>query len=348
MRFLQDDTPDVVLVFWIGVCVFVLALIIFLTIIGMRWSAKRRERRHLRDLRRWRELLEKISKGESLALPALSTRNAPEFLEAWNDIHDELPNAGELLRGVGEQVGLSATARRMLDDSHHERALAIIALGHQGDQRDFESLVPLLSDASPIISLCAARALSQIDPTKAVELFVPAIVEHENWPDGAVARILKESNSESAATALSGALLRANDSTAAKLVRFLADTDAQRAAPIIRRLLDSKVDDHVISTCLQVISDRADADRVRGLLAHPRWHVRMHAASALGRLGDGSDQARLSALLSDSQWWVRYRAAQALSALAGEQGGMGRTQQDRFAQEIIQHVLAEPLRKGTT
>lgn len=345
MRFFLDNTPNVVFAFWIGVCAITLALVMLLIILAMRSFTKHRERRHLRGLQQWRNLFERASTGESIALPALPARDAPAFIEAWNDIHEAAPERNAQLRNIGERVGLSAVARRMLHGSYHDCGMAIIALGHQGDVRDFETLVPYLSDPGPILSLCAARALTQIDSARALELFVPAIAEHENWPDGTVARILKGNDADNTAAVLSSAVLRANDNTAARLVRFLADTDTQRAALVIRQLLDSKMDDHVLSTCLQMVTDRADVDHVRSFLAHPRWHVRMHAATALARLGDNSDEARLVPLLSDRQWWVRYRAAQALSSLcAGNEERIqriGARQHDVFAREIIQHVLSE-------
>jgi hypothetical protein len=347
MRYFLDDTPEVVFAFWVGVGAFVLALLMLLTIIVMRWISVRREQRHLHILQYWRRLLVKVAKGEKVSLPKISSRNASEFAEAWNDLHDAQPASHEQLRSIGDKVGLSAAARRLLRGSYHQRALAIIAIGHQGNPRDFDHIAPLLSDPSPITSLCTARALSQIDPARAMELFVPALMARDDWPDGTVASILKENNDDSAVKELSNAILHANDNTAARLVRFLADTDAERAAPVIRLLLDSKADDHVISTCLQMVTDRTDLDRVRKLLTHPRWHVRMHAATALGRLGDSSDEARLSALLSDPQWWVRYRSAQALRSLPGvkEDGirRIGAAQNDAFAREIIQQVLAEPI-----
>lgn len=336
--------------FWVGAGAIALALLMFLCIITMHWIVTRREQRHTQTLSHWRELLDQVSRGKIDHLPALTAQCAVEFAEAWNDLHDAMTEGHEVLRRAGQQAGFSAVAHQLLHGRHHQRVMAISAMGHMGDMRDFEHIAPFLSDSSPIISLCAARALSQIDANKAIAFFLPALMQRTDWPDGSIAGILQENHSDNTGEALSNAILHGNDNTVARLIRFLVDTDAQRASLVIRQLLDAPSDDHVTSTCLQLISDRADIDLVRGYLVHPRWHVRMHAASAVGRLGDGSDERRLMALLSDSQWWVRYRAARALQALPGMQDHeiyrLSQAQQDVFAREILQHVLAEPLRKG--
>jgi len=140
-------------------------------------------------------------------------------------------------------------------------------------------------------------------------------------------------------------LLRADPDTAATLVRLLARIAPGEAAGVVRQLLDAEVDDRVISVCLQLVTDPQDHERVVRLLASPRWHVRMHAAAALGRLGEPSDRDLLVPLLSDSVWWVRYRTAQALLALPG-MGASGlrlvkERLDDAYGRDIIDHALAE-------
>jgi HEAT repeat protein len=183
-------------------------------------------------------------------------------------------------------------------------------------------------------------------------MFVPLVAEREDWVPGNVARILAENKDGSAARELGNALLRANADTTVKLVRFLADIDPQRASGVLRQLLDGHVDDHIISVCLQLVNDRHERERVIGFLAASRWHVRMHAAVALGRIGEAADAARLEPLLADSVWWVRYRAAQALMALSGNGvEAMRKVQQrqgDAFGRDIIDQVLSEHGLRGAT
>lgn len=176
-------------------------------------------------------------------------------------------------------------------------------------------------------------------------MFVPMILTREDWVPGSVARILSNNEDGSAARELGNVVLRANDITKAKLVRFLAGIDAKRAARVIRELLDHPVDDHVTSVCLQLVNDKQDRERVANLLAAPRWHVRMHAAVALGRIGEATDARLLEPMLADEVWWVRYRAAQALLSLPGMDAAAMRQMQQRqgdvYGRDIIDQVLAE-------
>jgi HEAT repeat protein len=268
------------------------------------------------------------------------------FVDAWNATHESLPwPESARLSSLGHRVGLVDAARRMLRGNYHDCAMAIIALGHLRDHSVFDDLVPFLKNRSPIVSLCAAQALGQVDPPQAMAMFVPMILERDDWMPGNVARILAWNQDGSAVRELDSALLRANTSTMVKLVRFLADINPEHAAGVIRQLLDSSVDDHAISVCLQLVRDKQDRERVAGFLGAPRWHVRMHAASALSRIGEAADSQRLEPMLADKVWWVRYRAAQALLALPG----MGTTalrqvqqrQHDAYARDIICQVLSE-------
>jgi len=174
---------------------------------------------------------------------------------------------------------------------------------------------------------------------------VPHIVERNDWPQGGVAQILHDASPALVSKELSEVALQANADVAPRLVRFLADVSPTAAAPVIRHILQSRPDDHLVSTCLQVMTEQDDLDLVRALLAHPRWHVRMHAAAAIGRLGKSSDVARLEPLFADPQWWVRYRAAQALSRLPGieleDVQRIRAAQTDRFACDVLDQVMAE-------
>jgi HEAT repeat protein len=86
-------------------------------------------------------------------------------------------------------------------------------------------------------------------------------------------------------------------------------------------------------------------DAVRAMIVHPRWHLRMEAAKALGRIGLPDDLPRLEGLLGDAQWWVRYRAAQSIVRLPflsrTELERLRARQTDRYARDILAHVLAE-------
>jgi HEAT repeat protein len=344
---LVGTDPKIVFAFWLGVAVAVMTLLMLAVIIVMRQIVLHRERVHARALAFWKTVLAPAAGSEVAAIPPLPDRDLSGFLEAWNEVHEPLrgETTPHLARVAGE-VGLEQRLyRRLTHRSFHTRLVAIIALGHVRNIESFRHVEGFIDDKNPIVSLCAARALMQIDPPRAVSKFVPQIVRRSDWSQGSIASILSEVGADNVTRELSEATLQANAEIAPRLIRFLASVNPDAAAPIIRNTLLSSADERLISTCLQVMSKREDLDCVRPLLAHPRWHVRMQAAVTLGRLGVPGDEQRLIAILSDEQWWVRYRAAQALTHLSfitrEDMLRIERAQTDKYAKDIIEHVLAE-------
>ncbi len=347
MDFLISANPRVVFAFWLGVVVVAMATLMLLVILVMRQVVTRRERNRIRAATRWHQVLIDSVQGLATSPPSLPRSDLPGFVDAWNHVHQSLGTQDDAgLQRVAEQIGLESHLAVAIEHGNfHNRVMSILALGYLRSRNPFEKLARYLDDRSTIISLSAARALMHIDPSRAVTMLVPHIVERNDWPQGGVVQILHDASPSLVSKELGEVALRANADVAPRLVRFLADVSPGAAAPVIRNVLASHPDDHLISTCLQVMTDPADLELIRSLLAHERWHVRMHAASALGRLGENSDAQRLLPLLGDPQWWVRYRAAQALSRLPGiEPEDMQRiraAQTDRFACDVLDQVIAE-------
>lgn len=332
--------------YWVASLTLLLAASLLTLIVFLRARSQRRELRDKRALQHWTQTMRHTLAGEDVPVRRLARDEVAGFIEAWNAIHESLPQPDSArLLPLGHRVGLMDAARHMLPGNYHDRAMAIMALGHLRDPRVFDELVPFLKDHSPIVSLCAAHALGKVDPPQAMAMFVPMIMERDDWMPGNVARILARNEDGSAVRELDNALLRANTSTMVKLVRFLADIDPGHAAGVIRRLLDSTLDDHAISVCLQLVNEKQDRERVAGFLSSARWHVRMHAAAALGRIGEAADCHLLEPLLADKVWWVRYRAAQALLALPGMDvlalRQLQQRQIDTYGRDIIDQVLSE-------
>lgn len=352
MDFLIDAAPKIVFAFWLGVVVVAMTVVMLSVILVMRQLMLRKDRNHQRAAATWQKILEAADAGAATEAPALLRRDLSGFLEVWNLLHAAHAggNAPGLLR-LAKSVGLQSHLFHVLDHGgFHDKVVAIIALGHLRDPAHFARVARYLDDKSPIVSLCAARALMQIDQPNAVSMFVPQIVRRGDWSQGTIAAILHDSNTPQMSKELSQATLQANAEVAPRLVRFLAAVSPDEAAPVIRTILASDADDHLIATCLQVMSNPADLDCVRPLLQHPRWHVRMQAAATVGRLGVPGDEHLLVDMLSDEQWWVRYRTAQGLLKLpfVGEpQVRRIRDQQaDHFARDILDHVLAERTLEG--
>lgn len=344
---LESTDPVHVFAFWLGLGVTALALLMLLLILCMRQYVLHRDRVHARALSRWREVLVPAPEPEPAEVPRLERGDLPGFLEAWNAVHERLQGATTpWLARVAQHIGLEQRLLpRLARGTFHARLVSIIAMGYLRNPESFDRMRRFLDDRNPTVSLCAARALMQIDPARAVSQFVPRIVSRADWSQGSIATILAESDVEKVSRELSGVTLQANVEIAPRLIRFLAGVSPEAASPIIRQMLRTQEDERVISTCLQVMSSADDLDAVRPLLAHPRWHVRMQAAVTLGRLGRPGDEQPLMGLLSDKQWWVRYRAAQALLKLpfvgTTNLRRIQTAQSDKYARDIIQQVLRE-------
>ena len=369
MEFLSGADPKVVFAFWLGVAVVIVAVSIMVVIFAMRRSMLRKERNHRRAAAFWRGVLVPAATRATGRTPALPKRDLTGFIEAWNQVHLELQGRDEpalqriardveldkhLYRALasggwvrvcpGERV-LFRVEKTLASGGFHGRLMSLTALGYLNDRAHFDEIARYLDDRSSIVSLSAARALMQLDPQRAVALFVPQIVARPDWSQSGVAQILQEAGPATVSEKLGEVVLQANADVAPRLIRFLAGVSPEQADVVIRKILQSSEDEHLISTCLQVMSSQADLDLVRPLLSRERWHVRMHAASAIGRLGGEGDEHLLVPLLADAQWWVRYRAAQALVRLPsmgdGDVARLRATQTDRFACDILDQVVAE-------
>lgn len=347
MESLFSNDPIDIIAFRLGVAVSAMTVFMLFVIIIMRQVVLRRERIHANAVAFWENYIISAPDHVGGAIPELLDRDVDGFLEVWNRVHEPLHGATTPhLARVARESGLEKHLHKRLNKSgFHSQLLVIIGMGHVQNKENFHLIEQFILDENPIVSLCAARALMQIDSTRAVSKFVPQIASRGDWPQGSIATILHEGSTETLSRELSQATIQANAEIAPRLIRFLADVSPQSAAPIIRETILASLDDKLVSTCLQVMSNSDDLDCVRPLLAHSRWHVRMQAAVTLGRLGVPGDEEHLSALLSDEQWWVRYRAAQALLKLSFiDNDDMDRiqlTQKDGYARDIIDHVMAE-------
>ena len=347
MHTLIGSDPKIVFAFWLGVAVAAMTVLMLMVIIVMRQVILHQEKVHANAVALWKTIMVATPGDSAGTIPPLPNRDVPGFLEVWNEVHEPLHGGTTpYLARIAGEVGLEARLyKRLAHSSFHTQLVAIIALGHVQNSESFHRVESFIDDKNPIVSLCAARSLMQIDPARAVSMFVPQIVRRSDWSQGSVATILHEIGADNVTRELSEATLQATADIAPRLIRFLAGVSPESAAPIIRNTLLSSTDERLISTCLQVMTNRDDLDCVRPLLTHPRWHVRMQAAVTLGRLGVPGDEQRLTAILSDEQWWVRYRAAQALMRLSfvkrDDMLRIEQAQTDGYARDIIEHVLAE-------
>lgn len=339
--------PIVRLAFGTGVAVIALTLLLLGQILLLRLRLILTERRRRAQIALWRPLLAEVVGGGEPPLPTLDPRNTLSFLSLWNHLHDTLrgearDRLNRAARAAGVMEALFTLIRR---GGRRERLIAAISFGRLRERSTWGVLAEWLEDPGPALSIAAARALVEIDATAALPLVMRQVVNRNDWPAARVASVLREAEPAVVAPLLSDAVAKAEPAMLPGLLRYMQAACPDEAGMTVGRLLRESTDDHVISTALQVLADPGELGTVRVLLHHPRWHVRVQAASALGRLGVAGDELKLADMLSDREWWVRYRAAQALVHLPflslGDLEAIKERQIDRYARDILDQVLAE-------
>lgn len=332
---------------WSASALFAVTILLVLTIVYLRISLILRQKRNHRFLLCWQPRLAQALLGDMTLVQKLSRRDAIMFLALWNHAQESFRGeTKEKLNQLARLTGADQVARRMLSmRSVRKRLMAITALGHLRDRSAWDDLVRIANADNAVLSLTAVRALMHIDAHAALPVLVPLLLKREDWPTPRVANILREAGPHIVSKLLAGAAVRASAEHAPRLIRYLEGAHLAQVSGTLGYLMKNASDDSVISACLQVLPDPAHLDMVRGFTRHPRWHVRMHAGRALGRLGSMDDIPLLIERLADEQWWVRYRCAQALAGMPGvttqrlEQIRAGLD--DVFARDILTHVMAE-------
>lgn len=330
-----------------------LTVLLALQVTWMRAMKRRRDRRHLRCLDTWRPVLYQAAMGETPEVPALAPKDEVSVLVLWNQLQEGLRGrtAREGLNRVAHAVDAHAVARRALRRSGaQDRLLALRTLRYLGGPEDLELVRPLLDEPGPTICLAAARALFHIDRTAATPELWRRLRRRTDWPLAQVAAVLHDADlGEAEMTTLAADFVAQvpgfEIAELRRLLPLLSIFGEKAAATVVRRLLSPAQVPEVLSAALKQARGAELLPDVVRLCDHPAWPVRTQAATALGRIGGTAQRELLLTMLADRQWWVRYRAAQAL--LSGRFGdpeaiSLLRGQlQDRFARDILTHVLAE-------
>jgi HEAT repeat protein len=344
--FTAPADPVLAAAYWTGIGALLLTLLLGAQIIRLRVALRRRERREARALARWRPVLNAAIVGAAPdVLPRLPKSERPHFIKLWVHLQASLRGeAGLALNAVARRLGVDHDARAMLARGPRtERLLATLLLGHLGDRASWDTLRTLAGSPDVTLSLSALWALVRIDPHAAARYLTPLFVARDDWAMSHVAGILKE-----ASAPVAGVLAELLPSLPPeRLPRAMRIAEALRIhlPPALLEQALGSADIGLVTAALRVAATPGLRDRVRGLLAHGDWQVRVLAAKALGRIGDASDVERLAGLLGDREWWVRYRAAQAIVDLPwlarAELDALHASLTDRFAADILAQVIAE-------
>jgi HEAT repeat protein len=297
----------------------ILTLVLLMAVAWLRWRQRANLLRARKVAALWRGAWMRLIVDEEAALPTVQRHHRSDYLWQWTHLAESLrgPSHDRLRRAI-HATDLQSQAIAWLRRGTREQALlSLLALGHLGDRGAWPHVLDRLDDPHPQLGMAAARALLQIDAAQAAEPVARAIASNPEWPITRMALMLREAGPTDVLPALRDQLHRSEPAVQATLVRVLAAVDAISASLALEPLLVGDEHPERLAACLQHAQTPGALPRVRELLQHPLWWVRLHAAGALARLGMPSDKALLMPLLQDEQWWVRYRAADALRRLPG-------------------------------
>ena len=352
MDYAEFSDPLLRAALWAGLGAILLSMFFLAYIVALRLTLIERQRRDKYFLTAWRPVMLATIAGEPVNLPALKKSEHQAFLKLWNHFQESLRGESKSrLNNLALRCGIEQIVTPMLRyRGVRPRLIAIFTLGHLRNQSAWKDLVTLSNDPHPLLSICAARALLQIDSARACPMLMPALMARGTWSIAKVTAMLSEAGADTVSKPLVAAItaIIKEPGTTFKLARLLHFLDAahtEQASEAILRVLEVATDDDIVAACLRALRDPRGLEFARAHLAHPTWFVRIQAARALGRLGTPQDRNRLLALLGDPEWWVRYRAAQAIVALPmitrEELENMRAALNDRFAADILKQAIAE-------
>lgn len=321
-------------------------------LMAMLWSLLEhlKEERSSQVQRQWLPVLAQTAAGIPVQFPALNRGEEEPFLVLWCHFQESLQGESRAnLISLGKKLGLEKKARSMISaKDSFRRALAITALGYLRDESEWERIADIAEHNEGIEGYLAALSLARIDSRRAARVVIPVIARRSFWPQERVAALLKELGPESIGDLLVREIEKASPGVRPRLIRLVHFSPREHAAGLVRHLLAEEEDPEILAACLVAVRQLGDngcIERVRSLLFHPAWQVRVQAVNALAVMATRQDLDALLRLLSDDNWWVRYRSAQAIVWLPflsrGDAERICREIDDRYGRESLERSIAE-------
>lgn len=321
--------------------------ILVVCVLVLRWKTRLAEAFTARVDARWRPRFAAVIIGDAVPAERPGAGELHDVLSLWNQNAAAVKGpARERLAEYGRRCGFGEQAAALLARrSVHHRLLGLASLEHLADRTQFAVALPLATDPSPAVSLAAARAALRMDPVGALAALLPQMLEREDWPVTHLADALREGWQPAIGDRIARAFAEVPESHLRRLLSIARVVPAERIAPQVRAVLEGSRDPECLCAALRLVADPRDAPRVRSLLRHPAWAVRLAAVKALARIAFEDDVPRFIAALSDPEWWVRQRAADALVKLPFlDRAQLERLREvvsDRYAKDALARALAE-------
>ena len=304
-------------------------------------------RHELKFVARWRPLLLDTVDAIPPKLPRIKQQDWFAFLILWNQFHDTVKGpASHRLKAVALRLRIDSAARKLLDTrSDDNRLVAVVTLGHLGDRDSWNVVEQIARSRKPLLSMAALRSLFLIDASRATAVLLSSLGARSDWPTARLKAIIAEADPAMVSEGLVQAAEIAIPSELPRLITLMDCTDTMIVTEFLRKLVRTSRDSETLVACLKSPQLPQGLALIQPLMKSASWQVRTQVARMLGKLLSPGEEHLLISMLSDKVWWVRFRAAQSLSALPfysrDELWRLRFLLTDRFAQDILDHVVAE-------
>ena len=344
---------------WSTVFFFVITLAMIGEIIVLRFLVVHVRRRRIRLTARWEPIFFAAVVGDPLPQPPpIRPHERNEVLRVWCNVGDNVSgDARQRLNETGRSLGIPAIALDILRPrsalfgrpTQLDELLALQAVERLKLLTAQGYLEEYVLRAPPPLDRFAARALVSLDPIATAPSIVPVLERQGRWARHLV-EDLYDAGAAQASLAYAELLITAPEEAVPGLALLLDRIGDPATVPAVRKRLTRSTDHspETVAALLNTLSEVGGGGERRLVLAftaHETWFVRMRATQALGRCGNPHDAGVLETLLCDSNWHTRYHAARAILSLpqlgADHLRAFADRTKDRFAQDMVAHVLAE-------
>lgn len=330
----------------------VLVLLLALQVAALRFRLILRNRRKAAIVKRWRPQISNAIYGGRVKVYKIADRDLYYLLEEIDYVFSVIK--GKELAGViklCDKLQLHDRLLKLLKSRDLKKKLyALITLGNLQDEKAWDVIEEHLMHTQTTLSITAARSMMKIDPLRAIKIILPVSLARADWPWANLGQILKLAAPEQICQPLAEMIQTLPTERQSGYLRLFELNRCEEISPVTNIVLTDTESAKVASVCLHITQDPRVIETAVKYTEHNRWHVRMHAATALGRLGGEKEIPVLTGLLTDSEWWVRYRAAQSLTNLPVMTRDKLMTiyedLQDRFAKDMLLQVLSEKQHAG--
>lgn len=335
----------------LSIILFTLSSILFIQVVALRITGLRRIKLKNEFNGRWKPVLMHALYGEILPIPTLKKHECIWLIVEWNKIYETFKGEStNNLDSLKNHIDIMRVMKSLLKSKkYNQKILGILFSGHTKNTESWLYLSELIKDRSPIVSLLSARSLMKINKENAITIFLKGITDRKDWPIDRVIDIYRKHKTHRADRIVAGKINAAqrnrNIHAMSQLIPLLPYINRRYTFAIKKKLFENPIDDKVISELIKLIDSPFDLPYLNQFCWSDRWHVRLHAINAYGRVATEEQLPVFEEFLSDSEWWVRYRSAEALidSRIVDTEYliTLSQNHPDRYARDMLTYVLAE-------